>query len=80
MSKPNISLRRIFRINCGVCGHRIKGAGAYCDACNIFLHGVVCADTHLGNHITYFNTERPEDQQKLEEIIKQSKNLMRGAK
>lgn len=64
---------RIFRINCSVCGHRIKGAGAYCDACKVFIHGVVCADTHMRNHITYFGTENPEDRQRIEELIKAAK-------
>ena len=73
MPKPNISLRRIFRINCGVCGHRIKGAGAYCDACKVFLHGVVCVDTHMQNHITYFDTNRIEDHPRIEELIKVAK-------
>jgi len=73
MPKPNMSLRRIFRINCGVCGHRIKGAGAYCDACRLFLHGVVCVDTHLKNHITFFDTNKIEDHPKIELLIKSAK-------
>jgi hypothetical protein len=79
MPKPNMSLRRIFRINCGVCGNRINGIGAYCDACNVFLHGANCDRLHTEQHMTYFDMNKPNDREKIEQLIKKAKVIMNAS-